>query len=578
MSDHIFLVNMGITLVAAMIGGAVARLLRLPVLTGYLAAGIVIGPHTPGVVAHSDTVNMVAELGVALLMFAVGVHFSLEELRAVRRTAVLGGALQILGTAVLGWLLGLQLGWSSYGSLFLGCALSLSSTAVMMKVLEERGEIGTAHGKVMLGILIVQDLSLIVMISLLPAFASVATQGWGALQNVGIAAAKAGAFIGVIVALATRAVPYLIHRVVQFGSSELFLLTVFCVCLLTALAADLAGLGLELGAFMAGIVISESDYAHEVFSQIRPLRDVFASIFFVSVGMLLVPGFLLTHWQAILKVVLLIVVGKSLLSFLAVYLLGWHGRTAVLAGLGLAQIGEFSFVLATVGSNRGLIPGEIASVILSAALLTLFTAPFVFQSAIPLYRWLNGVPAISALLNRQKGPAESREWAADSGCRVLVLGYGRIGRYVSQALRSKKVPHLIVDYNASALRGLNDPCVQTLYGDASSPVVLEKTRPQGTTLAIVALPEAEVVEMSVRALKRMAPDLPVIARVHRGIDIPRMRRAGADSVIHAEFEAGTEMIRQCLDRLGFPTHEVEAYIHAVRQHRYRNEDTREAPA
>lgn len=571
MNEHIFLLNMGAALVAALIGGAIARFFRLPVLVGYLVAGIAVGPHTPGVVAHSAIVKPVAELGAALLMFAVGVHFSLEELRTVRRTAILGGGLQILATIFVGWLLGMALGWGKYGSLFLGCALSLSSTAVMMKILEERGELGTAHGKVMLGILVVQDLSLVAMISLLPSLSGISTQGWGALQEVGLAAVKAGAFITITVLLAIWAVPALLHRIVRSGSPELFLLTVICICLLTAVAAAFAGLGLELGAFIAGIVISESDYSHEVFSQIRPLRDVFASLFFVSVGMLLNPQFLITHALAVGLVVALIVLGKSLISFLAVYLLGWHGRTAILAGLGLAQIGEFSFVLATVGSSRGLIPAEISSVILSAALLTLLLAPFVFQSAAPLYTFLNRLPRISPYLNRQRSAPESHT-VEKPASRVLVLGYGRIGRYVSNALREKRVPHLVVDYDANALRELKNAGIATLYGDASSPTVLEQAHPEKMDLAVVALPEADVVEMTVRALKRIAPRLPVVARIHRGVSIPRIRRAGADSVIHAEFEAGTEMIRQCLDRLGVPDNEVEQYIHSVRQHRYRTEE------
>lgn len=571
MNQHTFLLNVGVALLAALLGGTLARLLRLPVLIGYLAAGIVVGPHTPGMVAQPETVKILAELGVVLLMFAVGVHFSLDELRTVQRTALLGGGLQILGTTTLGILLGLALGWGLYGGLFLGCALSLSSTVVMMRVLEERGEQGTTHGKIMLGILIVQDLSLVAMISLLPALPALSAQGIGALKEVFFAAAKAGLFIGVTLLLAMRVVPALLNRMARTGSPELFLLSVICICLLTATAADFTGLGLELGAFMAGIVVSESDYAHEVFSQIRPLRDLFASLFFVSVGMLLDPAFLASHAVAVASVVALIVLGKSLLTFALMYALGWHGRTAILTGLGLAQIGEFSFVLATVGSGRNLIPSEISNVILAAALITLFCAPFLFQAAAPLYNRLNQIPALSAWLNRQKETQIETRPTTREKSRALILGYGRIGRYVSNALIAKEIPHTIVDYDVNALKGLQGTIARTLYGDASSLTVLEQTHPQEMELAIVALPEAEVAEMAVRALKKMAPDLPVVARVHRGIDIPSMRKAGADAVIHAEFEAGTEMIRQCLDRLGRPDREVDAYLQEVRLQRYRTE-------
>jgi monovalent cation:H+ antiporter-2, CPA2 family len=522
-------------------------------------------------VANREAVEPVAELGVAFLMFAVGVHFSLKELRALWRTAVFGGGLQILGTTLLGIGVGMSLGWGVYGGLFLGCALALSSTAVMMKVLEERGEQGTTHGSVMLGILVVQDLSLVLMIVLLPALAQISTQGPGALNEVAIALVKAVAFLGAILLLAVAGIPALMHQVAKTGSRELFLILVICLCLATSVAADAAGLGLELGAFLAGLMISETDYAHEAFSQVRPLRDVFASLFFVSVGMLLQPRFVLENTLPVVVVVAAIVLGKSLITFLAVYLQGWHGRTALLTGLGLAQIGEFSFVLATVGSSRNLIPEQISGVLLSAALITLLLAPFLFSAADPLYHWLNRRARLSAFLNRQD-KAESLE-AHDSGerPRVLIAGYGRVGRYVSNALRAKSVPHRVLDYDASALAALNGQGVSVLFGDASSQTVLEQADLGAMELAVVALPEADTTEMTVRALKRMAPSLPVVARVHRGIDIPRLRNAGADAVIHAEFEAGTEMIRQSLDRLRFADKEVDTYIEEVRQHRYRQE-------
>lgn len=561
-------------LLAALVGGLTARAFRLPVLIGYLLAGVAVGPYTPGFVADDTALRSVADLGVALLMFAVGVQFSLKELAAVRRTALIGGGAQIAGTIVLGLLLGLAFGWGVYGGFFLGCALALSSTAVMLRILEERGELGTAHGMVMLGILVVQDLSLVLMITLLPSLAALGTDGAGALAQVGTALLKALAFLLVTVLLATRGVPALLDRVARTGSRELFLLTIVCLCLVASFAAERAGLGLALGAFLAGIVVSESSYAHEVFSQVRPLRDVFAALFFVSVGMLLDPVFVIANWPIVAVVVAAIVLGKSLLSMVPLYLLGWQGRTVLLAGLGLAQIGEFSFVLATLGSSRNLIAPDIASVILSSALITILLAPFVYNGAGGLYLRLNRIPALAQILNR---PVDEEEAFGISGrgcsdARVVILGCGRVGRYVSEALQAKKVPHVVVEYDAESVARLRERGVPVVYGDASSATVLEQATPHCAELAIVALPEAAVTEIAVRELKQLAPDLPVVARVHRGVDIPRMRAAGADAVIHAEFEAGTEMIRQGLDRLGFPDPEVDTYIDFVRQHRYRTSD------
>lgn len=571
MHEAEFLINIGIALLAALAGGFLARLVRLPVLIGYLVAGVIVGPYTPGIFARLETVHSVANLGIALLMFTVGVHFSLNQLKAVLRTALAGAGLILLGMIALGILIGLAFGWGVYGGLFLGCALSLSSTAVMMRILDERGELGTTHGTVMLGILVVQDFSLVLMVALLPAVAAVSAAGSGALMMVGVSLLRAALFIGVTLLLAWRGVPALMHWVAKMGSQELFLLTGVGICLIAAVAAEAAGLGLALGAFIAGIVISETDYAHEVFSQVRPLRDVFASLFFVSIGMLLNPSFMAVHWQAILVVVFAIILGKALLAILAIYLLGHHGRTAILAGLGLAQIGEFSFVLAGIGGDRKLIAPEISGVILSAALLTLLFAPFVYGAAAPLYTRLSQNPAFSPWLNRHQEELPSPSDTC-SDARVLVLGYGRVGRYISEALRAKAVPHFVVDYDGSAVTRLRQNGVSLVYGDASSETVLEQVTPHCLALAIVALPEAATTEMAIKILKRLLPGLPIIARVHRGADIPRIRQAGAEAVIHAEFEAGTEMIRQSLDLLGFNTSVVDTYVEEVRQHRYRQDE------
>jgi CPA2 family monovalent cation:H+ antiporter-2 len=572
MTSYGFLEEVGIALAAALAGGLIARALRLPVLVGYLLAGAVVGPYTPGVFVSPQAVGMVAHLGAALLMFAVGVHLSLKELGAVRRVALLGGSAQILATILLGILIGRAFGWSFYVSLFLGCALSLSSTAVMMRILEERGELGTTPGKVMLGICIVQDLSLVLMVALLPALAYLGADGSEALTAVGIAVVRAGLFIGATLLLAMRVVPRVLHYVARTGSHELFLLVAVGICLWAALSAHFAGLSMELGAFLAGVVVSESEYAHTVLAQVRPLRDVFASLFFVSVGMLLNPAFIAQNWDAVIAVVLTIGIGKSLISALVIYALGCHGRTAIVAGLGLGQIGEFSFVLTTIGGSQGLIPASIASLILSAALVTILLTPFVYQTAGPLYARLNRISALSRWLNRQGHVEPVPSTATATKPRVIVLGGGRVGGYVSDALRAKQVPHTVVEYDTTAAARLREHGVPVIYGDASSPTVLEKAHPEAAELAIVALPEEATTEMAIRALKQIAPNLTVVARVHTSAAIPAMHNVGADAVVQAEFEAGTEMIRQSLDRLGFADQEVDAYIEGLRQERYRKEE------
>lgn len=573
MAVDAFVENLTIALAAALAGGLVARLARMPVITGYLLAGMVVGPHTPGVLASTAAVEPVARLGIALLMFAVGVHYSLSELRAMWRTAVLGGAIQIGGTIALGVMLGLMFGWGAYGGLFLGCALALSSTAVAMRMLEERGEQGTSHGKVMLGILVVQDLSLVLMVVLLPALASLSSAPPGAdglgraAAHIGVAILRAGLFVAATLVLAERGVPALLHRVALTGSRELFLLTGVCICLGAAVAAEALGLGVEVGAFAAGLVVSETDYAHEMSTQVRPLRDVTASLFFVSIGMLLQPALLVQEWARVLAVVAAIIVGKSILGFLAAYLLGWHGRVAILTGFGLAQIGEFSFVLTTLGQSRGLVPQVVTDVTLAGALITLLLSPLLYRSALPLYRRMSLSPLLSTWLNRH-GRSEQSE--PDTGAPtpdVLVFGCGRIGGQVSMALSDHRVPHVAVDYDVGALATprRHGDLVRTIYGDASSPNVLASAGIEGARVAVVALPDADVSAIVVRAIRRERAGARIVVRAHRDIDIPHLRDAGADTVIHAELEAATGMIREVLGDLGIGGGEADAYLDEVRR-------------
>lgn len=568
MDDTAFLFQLGIALIAAFAGGLVAQQLKLPVIIGYLVAGVAVGPYTPGVTAQQETVHAVAELGVCFLMFAVGVHFSLPDLMKMWRTAVIGGGLQLLGTIVLGVFLGIAFGWTIYGALFLGCAIALSSTAVMLKVLEERGEQGTAPGRVMLGILITQDLSLVLMIILLPAIGLIASQGWGAMDDVFKALLKAAAFILGALFLSAKVVPSMMKLVARTGSRELFLIFAVCLCLAVSAAADVAGLGLELGAFLAGLIISETDYSHEVFTQVRPLRDVFASLFFVSVGMLFNPGFMAQNFGIVMAVVVAIVLGKSLVSFLAVYSQHWHGRTAVVAGLGLAQIGEFSFVLAQLGGSQGLIKNYIADVILSAALITLLLAPFLYQASGPLYQWLCRYPRIAQFLNRSQDQLDITSPTEAAASQVAILGYGQVGRYVSAALRRNNIHHLLLDYDLRAFDQLDQSGVSVLYGDASSETVLEPLKEIDPELVIVLMPDADVAEMAVRLLREILPNATVVVRVHRGRDIQRLREAGANDVIHAEFEASTELIRQSLRQLGVSEAVTREYCEDIRRERY----------
>lgn len=565
MHDASFIAELGIALVAALVGGVVARALRFPTLLGFLLAGVAIGPYTPGFIADRTIVDSIANLGVALLMFAVGVQFSLKELEKVRSTAVVGGILQILGTILLGLLLAWGFGWGWYAGAFLGCALALSSTAVMMRILEEKGELGSTHGEIMLGILVVQDLSLVLMVLLLPALGS--GFEW---EVAGRALLNATLFIAATLLVAFKLAPPLMERVARTRSPELLILTAVCFCLIMAASAEYVGLGMALGAFLAGVVVSESPYSHEIFAQVRPLRDVFSSLFFVSVGMLLDPSFVGAHLGAVVAVVLVIVIGKAVVTTFSVSVCGWQMRTSLIVGCGLAQIGEFSFVLAMLGTTKGLVSSDLSKIILSAALITLMLAPFTFAAGTPLYLTLEKIRPLRKLFHRRARRGEGVAAVEALHPRVLVMGAGRVGRYVSDSLRSKHIQHLCIDIDSIAIDRLRKLHVPVIYGDASSADILIHAHPETAELAVIALAEAATTEMAVRNLRKVAPQIRIAARVRRGVDIPRMREAGADVVIHGEFEAGAEMIRQSLECLGMPQLEIDQYVDAVRAERYRD--------
>jgi CPA2 family monovalent cation:H+ antiporter-2 len=567
MTHETFLWNVAAALVAALLGGLAARLLRIPVLIGYLVMGVIVGHHTPGFNADEATVQEVAKVGAALLMFAVGVQLSIKDMVAVQRTALGGGAIHIIGSILIGIGLGAAFGWDLFSSVFLGCALAMSSTTIIMRVLEERGEVGEGQAPVMLGISVVQDVSIVAMVAILPALSAgskgLAGDVWG---HVALAVLSAVFFVAVALYAALKLVPFLLGAVAKTGVRELFVLAVVCLCFAAAYGAYQAGLSLEVGAFLAGLTISESRFRHEVLAQVRPLRDLFASLFFVSIGMLMDPTFILQNAGIVAVVVMAMVVGQFVITGIAVYAFGWHGRVAILAALGLAQIGEFSFVLTAFGMDRRLIGPEVSGVILSTALISILLVPFLYAAGRPIYNWLCKNPTWFNLLNRHT--VETAHPTEDYRPMVVILGSGRIGRHISDTLLVEDVPQLVVDYEKKVLDHRRKRGVPTLFGDASSEDLLEQTHPETAKLVVVTLPDAGATEAAVRALKRLAPDTMVLARVHRGENIRELRQAGADIVVHAEFEASMRLVRDTMTLLGFPEEETDARINELRRGRY----------
>jgi CPA2 family monovalent cation:H+ antiporter-2 len=417
--DHsaALLETLAIGLVAAFIGGIVATKLRLPTIVGYLVAGVFVGPFTPGLVADTGTAQELAELGVILLMFGVGIHFSVGDLLAVRATAIPGAIGQILVATLLGIVLGIALGWGFAGGLVLGLAVSVASTIVLLRALEARGEVDSPQGRIAVGWLIVEDLFTVLVLVLLPSLAPMLLgQGGdtgGVVVDLVVALAKLGAFAALMLVVGVRVVPRLLLWVKDTGSRELFTLSVLAVAIGIAVAAyAVFGVSFALGAFLAGVVLNESEISHQAAEDALPLRDAFAVLFFVSVGMLFDPAFLARQPGAIILVTLLVVVAKSLAAFAIVVLLRRPLRVALTVGAALSQVGEFSFILATLGLSLALIPEDAFQLVVAAALVSITLNPFLFRLIGPLESAIRSRPGLQRVLDGSAGAVERGTEAA----------------------------------------------------------------------------------------------------------------------------------------------------------------------
>ncbi len=556
MSELGIVVDLVAAAVAAFLGGIVAWRLRQPVILGYLLAGMAIGPYTPGPVGDTHNVQLMAELGVAFLMFALGLEFSPSELLKLRWVASLGGTLQIVATILLGVAISPLLGLNPVQGLFLGSVIALSSTMVALKLLMGRGELESLHGRIVLGILIVQDLSIVPMMVILPALAGPTE---GLIPALGLAALKAAAILVGALFLGAKIAPLLLSRVAATGSRELFLLAIISLALGTALATYALGLSIAFGAFMAGLVLSESEFSHQALAEVLPLRDIFASIFFVSVGMLIDPRFLLEHASAVLLVVAAVVVGKLIISTAVPLLFGYPGREALLAGLSLAQIGEFSFVLARLGQERGVIDDRFSSLILAAALLSILLNPLLLHEGRRLHILLKQVPIVGRLFwERFEVPARLQERGLEN--HVVICGYGRVGREMVLALETRGAPYLVVELDPHARRELRHSGADHIYGDAANPAVLAHAQLSRARLVAATVPDAASVEMVVRNARRLNPSVPIIARVHNVQDMKRVLSAGADEAVCPEFEAGLEFVRHAMARFGASEDEISDFV------------------
>jgi CPA2 family monovalent cation:H+ antiporter-2 len=539
LGDELHLIlNVAIATAIALVGGLLAHRLRQSVIVGYLLAGVAIGPFTPGFIGDREQIAGLAEVGVIFLMFALGIEFSLKELARVRAVALVGTTAQVLLTIAAGVGLGTLLGWPFTRGLFFGAIIAISSTMVILKTLLDRGEVASTHGRVLLGMLIVQDLAVVILVVLLPRLA----QGTGALDDLALALLKAIAFVGATLLLGARVVPQLMARVERLGSPELFLLTAVTLALGTAAASAALGLSAALGAFMGGLMLTETEFDHRVVAEVVPMRNLFATLFFVSVGMLIDPGFIARNLPAVLGLALFIVAVKVLLTLVAILPFRLGGRTTAFAGLGMLQIGEFSYVLARTGREAGAIPDGLNSLILTSSLVTIVLTPAGFWLAPRVAPLLERLPlARRAFADRANavGNAEALEGHA------IVVGYGRVGRHVAAGLRERGLAVTVIEEDLHLVRELERAGFPAIYGDAAHPAVLAAARPGRARLVVVALPDAGTTRAVVQGAHRANPAVPLLARVAREDQEPVLRRAGATAVIAPEQAGALLLLEEC---------------------------------
>ena len=540
----------------AFLFGLVAVRLRLPPIVGYLLAGVAVGPHSPGFVADISLAQQLAEIGVILLMFGVGIHFSLDDLLSVRRIALPGAAVQIAVATLLGAVFARVWGYSWGTGIVFGLCLSVASTVVLLRALEDRGLIDSADGRIAVGWLVVEDLFTVLVLVLLPALAlslggkPVGDEGSGGLAvTIAITLGKVAGFVLLMVVVGRRLVPWLLEHVARAGSRELFTLSVLAVAVGIGVgAASLFDVSFALGAFFAGVVVNGSDLSHEAAADALPLQDAFSVLFFVAVGMLFDPSILVEHPMEVLMVLLIIMIGKSLGALGIVLLFRYPLHTALVISASLAQIGEFSFILAALGLSLGLLPPEGQSLIVAGALLSISLNPLAFEAAGRLSRWAQARPKVLAALERgtpeQPVASPGNETLWD---HAILVGYGRVGGTIGQALAGSGVPYVVIEQSRELFESLRDRGVLAIYGNASRRLVLELARPHRARLIIVTAPDPFQARAVVEQARRLNPSIASVVRTHSEEERAYLERAGAGMAVMGERELARTMARYAME-------------------------------
>lgn len=544
-----------VSLVLAFALGALAHRLRISPLVGYLLAGVAVGPFTPGYVADQSLANQLAEIGVILLMFGVGLHFSLKDLLSVKAIAIPGAIAQIAIATILGMALAKLFGWSIGAGVVFGLALSVASTVVLLRALQERRLIETERGKIAVGWLIVEDIAMVLTLVLLPVVADIlkgsADANWTDLViPLGITMGKVGAFVFVMLAVGRIVIPWILHYVAHTGSRELFRLSVLAIALGVAYGAtNLFDVSFALGAFFAGMILSGSQLSQRAANETLPLRDAFAVLFFVSVGMLVDPMILVRDVWAVIAVVLIIVIGKSAAAYFIVRLFGHPRMTALTISASLAQIGEFSFILAGLGVGLALLPERGRDLVLAGAILSILINPLLFAA---LDWWTmraekreTGDAQASAetgAADRQERTSRAPVPATNLSDHVVLVGHGRVGRFISPAAMEAGLPLLVIEDNSDDAAKLKERGIETISGNAASPEIIKAANLGAARCLLVAIPDAFEGGQVVEQARAINAGLTIIARSHSEAENEHLLKHGATQVVMGEHEIAKAMI------------------------------------
>jgi CPA2 family monovalent cation:H+ antiporter-2 len=542
----------------ALLLGFLASRLKLPVIVGYLLAGILIGPFTPGFVANGDIARELAEIGVMLLMFGVGLHFSLDDLLAVRRIALPGAILQIAVATALGVGVAITWGWGIGAALVFGLALSVASTVVLIRALEAGGMLESTNGRIAVGWLVVEDLVMVLVLVLLPPLA----QGLGSntipaasgnlWQTLIITLSKVSVFIALIMLVGRRFFPKVLWQIARTGSRELFTLCVIATAISIAyIAAKLFGVSFALGAFFAGMMMRSSDFSHRAAEESLPLREAFAVLFFVSVGMLFDPMVLLNHPLQVFAVVGIIIFGKTIAAAVLVLAFRYPLNTALIVSVSLAQIGEFSFILAGLGVSLGLLPIAGQNLILAGALISIAVNPLLFKIIEPLQSWISSKSRVARILAAPADPLAELPTATDQkylSNQVVLVGYGRVGQRIGEVLLKNNIPFVVVEQNREIVEDLREKQITAVFGDASEPEVLIQAHITHARMLVVATPNAFETLQMIKIAHALNPKLDVLVRTHNKEEGVLLKQEKVGKIFLGEDELGKSMSKHVLRR------------------------------